>query len=223
MPDAKQVINDLTVRQIGMIDQNMHHLLTDQVHLQEEMAQQKADGKLPGSAPVTRLQAALNDQQKKIDSYAAEWRDLQIKMSGKGLPISFHAPDLRASTPAPNSTPIDTGKVGGVQLDLISLANTMVDASGAAHLAKAEYDRIIPLGKTNAVGQQLLDTTKVNLETAEKRLRLLRGIAEIALEGAQIDFDRAQKMQAQGMETAQSATDAKAKLQILKMILSNAN
>ena len=79
--DPSQAINDLSERQIGIIDQFMRTLLSERESIMQEMARLTAAGLLPGNSKMKQLQSMLDGQQKKIDSYVLEWRDLQLKVA----------------------------------------------------------------------------------------------------------------------------------------------
>jgi hypothetical protein len=65
-------------------------------------------------------------------------------------------------------------------------------------------------------------TNESNLQTAEKRLELLKGIAAIALEGATLDAKRAEQLYKQGAESAQAVSEATSKMKMLELIVKGA-
>lgn len=214
--DPVLVIDELTEAQISVIDQNLRKMLAERTAMLSEIASQQATGVLPENARLLKLQAALADEQKKIDSYVLEWRDLQKKMAAKGqsaIPRN-HAPEPKA----PPAT-VETARVGGVQLDLVQLGNSLVDASGAMQLAKGTANRIEKLREEGAFDHVELERARVNLATAEKRLNLLLGIADIALQGAVADLDRTTKLHEKGFVSDQTVSDSKSKVQMLEVII----
>jgi protein involved in polysaccharide export with SLBB domain len=112
--------------------------------------------------------------------------------------------------------------VGGVQLDLVNLANSMVDAGGAVRLAKVNYEAHAQLAKEKGISNLELETSKANLETAAKRLNLLRSIAEVALQSAQDDFRRTKAMYEKGVGDQQSLSEATSKVKMLELIVAGA-
>jgi multidrug resistance efflux pump len=105
------------------------------------------------------------------------------------------------------------------QLDLINLAISYIDATGNARTARANYERTAKLAGNNNATQTELELHKFALETAERKAQLLRGVTEIALSGAQSDFRYAQELVDQGVAPRSQLSEAKAKLQILELIL----
>jgi hypothetical protein len=75
----------------------------------------------------------------------------------------------------------------------------------------------------NAVSQQEKDEAESNLITAEKRLKLLRGITKVALNGATDELNRTQKLYQTGMASGQSLGELTAKVQMLELILQSAD
>src|SRR5207248_7691164 len=81
--DSK-VIEDLTEAQIGMVDQTMKALLADRDVTERDLAN-ALNSSSPETPRVKQLKAELDVRQKKIQTYAAEWRDMQKKTGGVGI------------------------------------------------------------------------------------------------------------------------------------------
>lgn len=79
--DPRHVINELTERQIGMIDQRLGLLISEKFSIESQIASLTASGMLPGNVKIKQLQSMLENQQAKINAYVLEWRDMQTKMS----------------------------------------------------------------------------------------------------------------------------------------------
>jgi multidrug resistance efflux pump len=110
-----------------------------------------------------------------------------------------------------------------VQLDLINLANSLVDAAGAVRGAKVKYEKVDRLAKSGAFTELELATAQNDLETARNRLNLLRSIAEVALQSAEADVARTKQMFEKGLVSTQEMDAGTAKLKMLQLILKGAN
>ena len=111
-----------------------------------------------------------------------------------------------------------TAGIGHGQLDLVTLALSYIDATGDLQTARARLDRIVKL----SAGQRTeleLEEYKVAAATAERKVRLLRGVIEIALAGAKSEYKLARELGDQGVVSRSQVSEAEAKLQILELIL----
>jgi capsular exopolysaccharide synthesis family protein len=79
--DPRHVINELSERQIGMIDQRLGLLISEKFAIESQIASFKAAGIMAKSTKMLQLESMLEAQQKKINVYVLEWRDMQLKMS----------------------------------------------------------------------------------------------------------------------------------------------
>jgi beta-lactamase regulating signal transducer with metallopeptidase domain/WD40 repeat protein len=68
------------------------------------------------------------------------------------------------------------------QLDLVNLGTAMIEARGAVRLAQAKFDRVKKLGASGAVPSEETLEAEINLDTAQRKLDLLTGIAQSALD-----------------------------------------
>jgi multidrug resistance efflux pump len=101
----------------------------------------------------------------------------------------------------------------------VNLTNSLVDAAGAVRVAKANLDAHKRLADAGRGGEVELATAESNLQTAAKRLELLKGIASIALEAATADAKRAEQLYKQGVESAQATSEATSKMKMLELIV----
>ena len=111
-----------------------------------------------------------------------------------------------------------TGGLGHGQLDLVTLALSYIDATGDLQTARARLERIakLPDDRRSDLG---VEEGKVAVVTAERKVRLLRGVIEIALTGAKSEYDQARQLADRGLVSRSEVSDAEAKLQILELIL----
>lgn len=213
--DPVLIIDELTEAQIGTLDPNLHKMLAERAAMLSEIARQEATGALPENVNLLKLKAAQADEQKKIEAYVLQWRDMQKKMAKNGTPGAL----LRAPDAKTNASTADASQIGGVQLDVVQLGNSLVDASGTLQIAQVKFQMLDHLRKDGAQNGEEWMTARVNFDTAKKRLALLRGIAQIALQTAQENLNIANARIKQGLQTTESLSDAKSKVQMLEVIL----
>ena len=79
----------------------------------------------------------------------------------------------------------------GTQLDLVSLATSYADAVGEVEIAKLEYESRKQLAERNTIPAQELAIAQIKYKTAERKVALLRSIAEAALMETKADMDAA--------------------------------
>jgi hypothetical protein len=207
-------------------DAKLQQLIGQRDTMLDKLAALNAAGAQPNDAQVTQLKNMLDDVQLLIAQRMSELRLMEEKRGGPG------GGAVRGGG-APGPRPDDAGNnvrgapqatfpgVGGVQLDLVNLGNSMVDASGALRLAKVRFARLA--GMKDTVSQLELAEADSNLITAEKRLKLLRGIAKVALSGASEELNRTRKLYETGMANGQSLAEMSAKVQMLELILQSAD
>lgn len=121
-------------------------------------------------------------------------------------------------TPAGHSDPNLTK--GGQQLDLISLATSYADAVSLREAAAAKLQDIEKLGDAKVISQQELTAAKLALSAAERKEKLLRSIAQVAMDSAAEEVQIAMSMRDAGRAPLSAAAEAKSRLAILKQILS---
>jgi cell division protein FtsB len=76
----------------------------------------------------------------------------------------------------------------GSQLDLISLANSYTDAVTNVKIASVEHARLQQLRKSAAVSEQEAEIAAIKLEAAQRKVDLLRSIAQTALKTAEAEL-----------------------------------
>jgi capsular exopolysaccharide synthesis family protein len=78
---AMEAVAALTENQIAMMDVVMRNMVVEREQVQSEIARLGAGGMMTGNVKMKQLNTLLEVQQTKIDKYAAEWRDLQMKLA----------------------------------------------------------------------------------------------------------------------------------------------
>ena len=106
---------------------------------------------------------------------------------------------------------------GRAQLDLVSLANSYVDAVGNLQIAEVELARMADKG--NAFSKTELSMAKIKVDTAQRKVKIFRSIAEAALESAKSDLDLASQQAQTGLAPKTAVTEAQSRLKILQVIL----
>ena len=107
------------------------------------------------------------------------------------------------------------------QLDLISLANSYIEASGNRKLRQLQLQRVQRLAESKAVSQEEHEMAMIEMEMAERKARLFRGMAEAALRGAEGEYKHARELVEKGLAPASAVHDAESRLHVLKLILEN--
>jgi hypothetical protein len=209
-----KAIANMTDNQIGMVDPYVRKLLNERATLEEQAKELAKQGYGAQHPEMVRIAAQLADTKAKIQKYTQEWRDQELKRAPARE--SAASAGREALTPAAGGH----GIVGGVQLDLVSLANSTVEAAGAVRVAKAEVALKRKLKESGAAND--LERDQANLETAVKRLELLKGIAAIALEGATQELARPKQLYQQGVQSEREVSDAQSRVKMLQLIVNSA-
>ena len=120
-----------------------------------------------------------------------------------------------------------TGRVGGDTggpvvstrpLDLIALATSYADAVSAVEMAKAKLAEA-EQNSTDKEQSRQLNSHRVGLDSAIRKEKLLRRIAQVAANGAKQEYARAVRLHATGALAAEEMEEIKARLEILEHIL----
>jgi outer membrane protein TolC len=111
--------------------------------------------------------------------------------------------------------------MAGEALDLVRLASEYTEATGSAKLAKRQLEIIRLNHERGSVSESELATAEVQLETASNKVRLLRGIAEAAADATSSELEYVRRMVEKGYMPASGEVQARARLRILQMILSD--
>jgi hypothetical protein len=132
----------------------------------------------------------------------------------------------RPGAAVPGGEAVEPARVGGgagagVQLDLVNLANSVADASGAVRVAKAQLQAAV--ARADGPGNRMeVATAEATLESATRRQELLRGIARLALDGAARDLDRHRKLAQNNLVSVEELGQREAKVEMLKLIVASA-
>ncbi len=86
------------------------------------------------------------------------------------------------------------GKLSAGSLDLVALATSYADAVGNVRIAQARLEAVAEHGSG---AEQRVE--KTSLAAAERKARLLRSIAEIAVSGAEAEYKQARQMTDNGV------------------------
>jgi beta-lactamase regulating signal transducer with metallopeptidase domain len=149
----------------------------------------------------------------------------KVPYPGRNAPSIF-APQAVQLAKRPGSADY-TGRVGGDTggpvvstrpLDLIALATSYADAVGAVDMAKAKLAEA-EQNLTDKEQPRQLNSHRVGLESAVRKEKLLRRIAQVAANGAKQEFERAVRLHATGAIAAEEMEEIKARLEILEHIL----
>jgi hypothetical protein len=108
---------------------------------------------------------------------------------------------------------------GSGQLDLIALALNYIDAVGSIRTAQAQLERTARLMQEGSVSSTEMELHKAALDTAQRKLQLLRGVIEIVLKGSMDELRRSEEMGKQGTVSNAQVSEARTKVQILELIL----
>ena len=139
---------------------------------------------------------------------------------------SIFAPQAAQLAARPGSADY-SGRVGGDAggsavstrpLDLIALATSYADAVSAVEMAKAKLAEAQQTLTEQGQSRQL-NSERVAVESAIRKEKLLRRIAQVAANGAKQEFQRAVRLQATGAIAADEIEQIKARLEILEHIL----
>lgn len=128
----------------------------------------------------------------------------------------YSAKDATVTTYGPADPNLTKGRQ---QIDLISLATSYADAVSECEAAAARVQDIDKMGGAKAISQQEVTTAKLALSAAERKEKLLRSIAQVALESAAEEVDMAKKMVEAGRVPVSAVAEAGGRLEILKQIL----
>jgi hypothetical protein len=148
----------------------------------------------------------------------------QPESAGSNLPSLTPAPATsspsernanRARHAVGGGTEAATPAVSNRPLDLITLATSYADSVGAVDLAKAKLAEAEAASKTAAQ----LHPYQATLNSAVRKEKLLRRIAEVATAGAKQEYKRAEELYRTGAMAVSEVSDVKSRLEILEQIL----
>jgi beta-lactamase regulating signal transducer with metallopeptidase domain len=108
---------------------------------------------------------------------------------------------------------------GSGQLDLVALALSYVDAAGEVRASRARLERTVKLAQNKNATATEVDLDKAALESADRKVQLLRGIVEIVLKGSMDELRRTEELVTQGAVSNAQVSEVRTKVQILELIL----
>jgi hypothetical protein len=161
-----------------------------------KIVRQMGRGSPPGetpSPPAADRDSGLNPVA--VDPQVEEMVTWQPPASRNALAASLHAP----------------GALPGPPVDVVQLANSLIEARGAARLAKNKLETMADAAKAGVVSHGELAADKIRLETAEKKIDLLRRMATSTLKGIQVEMDGLREIEALAQrryEAGQATEDA---------------
>jgi beta-lactamase regulating signal transducer with metallopeptidase domain len=104
---------------------------------------------------------------------------------------------------------------GRAQLDLVSLATAYVESRGEVEIARVRAEHLLK-NRDNMEAA----VAQIQMQTAERKVKIFRGIAEAALQAAREEFEMVNRQQEAGQISRTAVSEAKSRLQILEVILS---
>jgi hypothetical protein len=76
-------VASLSAAQIGMIDPRMRTLIEERDRLERDLAQLRVTGVLDENPKARQVREGLAGAERRIEAYAAEWKDAQSKLAGE--------------------------------------------------------------------------------------------------------------------------------------------
>jgi polysaccharide biosynthesis transport protein len=92
--DPRKVVFGFTNNQIGIVDPTMRSLLNKRDEVEATIAQFRISGVMEESDRMKAVHMQLDEAQRKVDSYAVEWRDLQTLLSNDPSMASGSVPRM---------------------------------------------------------------------------------------------------------------------------------
>jgi beta-lactamase regulating signal transducer with metallopeptidase domain len=193
--------------------------------------------KSPTQAVTYTLDAATGKQlQITRAGGPSDYASSASKASGTGVPVPV-PPSASTRTWATTRTPM-TAQAGNVpypsdspansfaprqvaatgHLDLVALATAYVDALGNLKLAQSRQEQMknIPSG---TIPSSEVDTAAINAETAQRKVNLLKAVAQTAYESAKAESQQAEQEFRAGEGSQRQLLAAQSTLKLLESIL----
>jgi beta-lactamase regulating signal transducer with metallopeptidase domain len=147
-----------------------------------------------------------------VDDWNATKEFVQSHLQKERWEMKANPPDGK-NTPAGHEPAGLNAAVGGLrpQLDLVALANSYADATANVMVARQNLE--------DARSNTEQSNAKARIAGAEHKARLLRSIAEAALDQAKKEMDLARKRAEVGAGEPSAAFDAEGRVRILSLIL----
>jgi hypothetical protein len=147
-----------------------------------------------------------------VDDWNATKEFVQAHLEKEASEMKGNPPGKQHTSAAPEQSGLNAA-VGGLrpQLDLVALANSYADATANVMVAHQTLE--------DARSNTEQANAKARLAGAEHKARLLRSIAEAALDQAKKEMDLARKRYEMGVGEPSTAFDAEGRVRILSLIL----
>jgi hypothetical protein len=160
------------------------------------------------------LDQAMKKQAQSFASTSEDYKRVRDAADGekRGREARRNPGALAGELPGVDPTAGAGGKLAAGTLDLVALATSYADAVGNVRLAQVR----VKTGDRDSSDQAL---NEAGLQAAERKARLLRSIAEIAVEGAKAEYEQSRQLNQQGLLPQSKVVESEAKLKILKVIL----
>jgi beta-lactamase regulating signal transducer with metallopeptidase domain len=109
--------------------------------------------------------------------------------------------------------------IAGLQIDLVTLATTYADAVASHELSTAKLESVQKLRTENLRSEEELAVARINVTAADRKVRLLRAIAEAARDAAKQETELVQKGISEGTIPRSRLAPLAASLRIIELIL----
>jgi beta-lactamase regulating signal transducer with metallopeptidase domain len=210
--------------QQAQIKATLDALTVEKQQLQDELAKRKAEGAATdnGQAAVYK-RMLLNREQAVQQAREADAAAMLAKIAANPEAAAAERDkDQKLAWKRWNENREDGNReqkefAGRAQLDLVSLANSYVDAVGNLQLAQLEFNRLN--GKEKVFTQYEMDRAKVEVVKAERKVQIFRAIAQAALEAAKADLEVAMQQVKMGLGPKNAVNEPQSRLKILEVIL----
>jgi hypothetical protein len=185
--------------------------------LEAELAQRKTEGGKADDASVVYRRMIAQRQQAIAQARESQAAELAAKVTAQEQ--NAKANDERQAMkdwvnkkPGGNREPNEFA--GRAQLDLVSLANSYVDAVGSVSIAQV---RMQAMEEAKDIAGVRIE--KVNMDTARRKVAIFKGIAQAALEAAKSDLETAMQQVKMGLAPTNAVNEPQSRLKILEVIL----
>jgi beta-lactamase regulating signal transducer with metallopeptidase domain len=196
------------------LEANLAALEAQKRDLQEELDARQNDQNNKVQALLLRNKEQALIQQKLAEDKAAMAKAVKQKLVQNDEKIDFVDKNNKKDPRGAQQNVMELG--GRAQLDLVSLASAYVDSLGEVEIAQLRAEQ--------AKGHRDMSETRiaqVQMETAKRKNRVFRGIAEAALESAKAELDTVARQHEMGIASRSAMSEAQSRLRILEVILSN--
>jgi FAD/FMN-containing dehydrogenase len=190
----------------------------------DKAVERPAEVKPAAERDRARVEARLRELREQVAALEKQLADPDRLPERRAAERARTARAVEERTPAPAGPAVAGMAGGGAQLELVDLANSLVDASGALKQARMDAELHERMNKAGGViSQAELTESRIKLETAQKRVELLRGMAQVAMESARTKLEIVQKRYQQGMDGSDAVADAQGRVKMLELIVKGAD